>query len=41
MPCIDPPSWIKNKKPTVNSINKKDNKCFLYTETVALNHEKN
>ena len=24
---------------TINSINKKDNKCFQYTVTVALNHE--
>ena len=29
----------KNKKPTTNPINKKDNKCFQYTVTVALNHE--
>ena len=25
---IDSPDWIKNKKGTINSINKKDNKCF-------------
>ena len=25
---IDPPDWIKNKKATINSIDKKDNKCF-------------
>ena len=31
--------WIKNKKATVNPINRKDNKCFQYAITVALNHE--
>ena len=36
---INSPDWIKNKKPTVNSINKKD-KCFQYAVTVRLNHEK-
>ena len=36
---IDSPDWIKNKKATINPINKKDNKCFQYTVTVALNHE--
>ena len=25
---IDSPDWIKSKKGTINSINKKDNKCF-------------
>ena len=25
---IDSPDWIKNKKATINLINKKDNKCF-------------
>ena len=29
----------KNKKATINPINKKD-KCFQYTVTVAVNHEK-
>ena len=33
------PDWIKNKKATINLINKKDNKCFQYAITVALNHE--
>ena len=33
------PDWIKNKKVTINYINKKDNKCFQCTVTVALNHE--
>ena len=36
---IDSPDWIKNKKAAVNPINKKDNKCFQYTVTVALNYE--
>ena len=30
---------IKNKTNTINHINKKDNKCFQYTVTVALNYE--
>ena len=37
---IDFPDWIKNKKATINPINKKDNKCFRYPITVALNYEK-
>ena len=37
---IDSPDWIKNKKATINSINKKDNRCFQYAVTVPLNHEK-
>ena len=36
---INSPDWIKNKKATINPINKKDNKYFQYTVTVALNHE--
>ena len=36
---IDSPNWIKNKKATINLINKEDNKCFQYAVTVALNHE--
>ena len=36
---IDSPDWIKNKKATINPINKNDNKCFQYAITVALNHE--
>ena len=34
----DPPDWTKNKKITINLINKKD-KCFQYAVTVTLNHE--
>ena len=33
---IDSPDWIKNKKATINAINKKDNKCFKYAVTVVL-----
>ena len=35
----DYPDWIKNKKATINPINKKDIKCFQYAVTVALNQE--
>ena len=36
---IDSPDWVKHKKPTINPINKQDNKCFQHALTVALNHE--
>ena len=36
---IDSLDWILNKKATTNPINKKDNKWFQYTVTVALNYE--
>ena len=36
---IDSPKWLKNKKATINPQNKKDDKCFQYALTVALNHE--
>ena len=36
---IDSPDWIKNKKAATNPINKKDNKCFQYAVTVALNRK--
>ena len=36
---IDSPKWLKNKKSTINPKNK-DNKCFKYAITVALNHER-
>ena len=38
---IDSPKWIKNKKTAINPINKKDDKCFQYAVTVALNHKEN
>ena len=36
---IDSPDWIKNKQATINLISKKDNKCFRYAVTVALNYK--
>ena len=36
---IESPEWIKTKKCTINSQNK-DNKCFQYSITIALNHQK-
>ena len=35
---IDSPKWLKNKKATINPKNK-DDKCFQYALTVALNYE--
>ena len=37
---IKSPDWIENKKATINPQNKKDDNCFQYALTVALNHEK-
>ena len=37
---IDYPKWLKNNKTTINPQNKKDDKCFQYALTVALNYEK-
>ena len=39
VPYIDSPDGIKNKKATINPINKKYNKCFQYAVIVALNYE--
>ena len=36
---IDSPEWLNNKKATINPQNKKDDRCFQYAVTVALNHE--
>ena len=36
---IDSTKWLKNKKATINPKNKDDN-CFWYALTVALNYEK-
>ena len=36
---IDSPDWIKSKKVTINTINRKAEKCFQYPVTVALNHK--
>ena len=35
---IDSPKWLKTKKATINLKNK-DDKCFQYALTVALNYE--
>ena len=35
---IKSPEWLINKRATINPKNK-DNKCFQYSITVALNHE--
>ena len=35
---IDSPNWLKHKKNTINPQNKKDDKCFQYALTVALNY---
>ena len=35
---IDSPKWLKNKKATINP-KYKDDKCFQYALTVALNYE--
>ena len=35
---IKSPEWLINKRATINPKNK-DNKCFQYSTTVALNHE--
>ena len=36
---INSPDWIKSKKATINPIKGKDNECFQYAVTVAINHE--
>ena len=36
---MDSPYWIKKQKTTINFTNKKDNKCFQYAVTVALNYK--
>ena len=36
---IDSPDWIKNRKASINPINKTNSKCFQCTTTVALNHK--
>ena len=37
---INSPKWLKNRKETINPQHKKDDKCFQYVLTVALNYEK-
>ena len=36
---IKSPEWVKNKKVTINTQNSKDNNCFQYAITAALNYE--
>ena len=36
---IDPPEWLKNKKVIINPKNTKNNNCFQYAITAALNHQ--
>ena len=37
---IKSPNWIENENATINPQNKREDKCFQYALTVALNHEK-
>ena len=37
--CIDTSDWIWRERATINSINKKDSKCYQYTVTVPLNNK--
>ena len=36
---VDYPDLTKNRKDTINLINKKDKKCFQYVVTLVLNHK--
>ena len=36
---IDYPDWTKDKKATINPMDKNDNKCFQHAVTVTLNYE--
>ena len=36
---IETSNWIKKKQATINCHNKKDNKCFQYALTIALNYD--
>ena len=36
---IPSPDWLKNKGATINPQNTKDNYCFIYAITIALNHK--
>ena len=37
---IEFPVWLVNKRATINPKNKKDDKCFQYALTLALNYNK-
>ena len=36
--CIESPEWLKNKGATINTKDDKDDKCFQYALTLALNY---
>ena len=36
---IKSPEWLRNERAAINPQNKKDDKCFQYAVTVALNHQ--
>ena len=36
---IPPPTWFKEKNAAINPQNTKDNYCFMYGVTIALNHQ--
>ena len=37
---INSPKWVANREATINPKNEKDNKCFQYAITLALNYNK-
>ena len=37
---IESPEWLKNTGATINPKNRKDDKCFQYALTLALNYNK-
>ena len=37
---IEFPEWLVNKRATISPKNKKDDKCFQYVLTLALNYNK-
>ena len=37
---IESPTWLRNKKCTINPQNKNGNHCFQYALTVVLNYER-
>ena len=36
---IESPEWLKNKNATIHPQKTKDNRCFFYAITIALNHQ--
>ena len=37
---VKSPDWMANKEATINPKNEKDNKCFQWSTTSALNYNK-